>query len=95
MPNVVSNEPDDAAVVAKVQSGEADAGIVYTSDVATNSDVRAVTIPESQNVIATYPIAAVTGAPEADMATAFVAYVVGSDGQATLADDGFGPPPSG
>jgi molybdate transport system substrate-binding protein len=95
MPNVVSNEPDDASVVAKVQSGEADAGIVYTSDVATNSDVRAVTIPESQNVIATYPIAAVTGAPEADMATAFVAYVVGSDGQATLADDGFGPPPSG
>src|SRR5215210_106955 len=39
--NVVSNEPDDAAVVSKVQSGEADAGIVYTSDIA-SSDVRAV-----------------------------------------------------
>jgi molybdate transport system substrate-binding protein len=95
MPNVVSNEPDDASVVAKVKSGEADAGIVYTSDVATNAYVRAVTISESENVIATYPIATVTGAPKADTASAFVAYVVGSDGQATLADDGFGPPPSG
>ena len=48
MPNVVSNEPDDASVVAKVKAGEADAGIVYTSDVASNSDVRAVTIPDEQ-----------------------------------------------
>ncbi len=95
LPNVVSNEPDDAAVVAKVKSGEADAGIVYTSDIS-SSDVRAVTIiPDAQNVIATYPIAVVTGAPAADMAATFVTYVAGTDGQATLASFGFGPPPTG
>ena len=94
LPNVVSNEPDDAAVVAKVESGEADAGIVYTSDIS-SSDVRAVTIPDAQNVIATYPIAVVTGAPAADAATAFVTYVTRTDGEATLAEFGFGPPPTG
>jgi molybdate transport system substrate-binding protein len=94
LPNVVSNEPDDAAVVAKVKSGEADAGIVYTSDIS-SSDVRAVTIPDAQNLIATYPIAAVTGAPAGDVAATFVTYVTGTDGEATLADFGFGPPPTG
>lgn len=94
LPNVVSNESDDASVVAKVKSGEADAGIVYTSDIS-SSDVRAVAIPDAQNVIATYPIAAVTGAPTADTAATFVAYVTGTDGEATLAEYGFGPPPSG
>jgi len=92
--NVVSNEPDDASVVAKVRSGEADAGIVYTSDIA-GSDVRAVTIPDEQNVVATYPIATVTGAAAGDVATAFVDHVTGSEGEATLASFGFGPPPGG
>jgi molybdate transport system substrate-binding protein len=94
MPNVVSNEPDDASVVAKVKSGEADAGIVYTSDVASNPDVRAVPIPDKQNVIATYPIAEVTGAPAGALATTFVDYVTGSQGEATLTQFGFGPPPA-
>jgi molybdate transport system substrate-binding protein len=93
MPNVVSNEPDDASVVAKVKSGEADAGIVYTSDVASNTDVRAVTIPTNQNVVATYPIATVTGSSNADVGTSFVEYVTGTQGQATLKQYGFGPPP--
>ena len=94
MPNVVSNEPDDASVVAKVKSGEADAGIVYTSDIASNADVRGVTIPAKQNVVATYPIAVVTGSSNADLATSFVDYVTGSQGEATLKQYGFGPPPS-
>ena len=94
LPNVVSNEPDDAAVVAKVKSGEADAGIVYTSDIS-SSDVRAVSIPDAQNVIATYPIATVIGAPAGDVAGTFLAYVTGTDGEVTLADFGFGPPPTG
>jgi molybdate transport system substrate-binding protein len=92
MPNVVSNEPDDASVVAKVKSGEADAGIVYTSDIASNADVRGVTIPTKQNVIATYPIAVVAGSSNADVASSFVAYVTGSHGEATLKRYGFGPP---
>jgi molybdate transport system substrate-binding protein len=94
MPNVVSNEPDDASVVAKVKSGEADAGIVYTSDIASNSAVRGVTIPAKQNVVATYPIAVVAGSSNTDLATSFVDYVTGSQGEATLKQYGFGPPPS-
>src|SRR5439155_23584919 len=55
--NVASNEDDDASVVAKVTSGDADAAIVYTSDVASAGDtVRSVTIPSGVNVVATYPI---------------------------------------
>jgi len=95
MPNVVSNEPDDASVVAKVKSGEADAGIVYTSDIANNSDVRGVPIPEKQNVTAIYPIAGVSDSPNAELASSFVDYVTGSQGEATLKKYGFGPPPSG
>ena len=90
--NVVSNEPDDAAVVAKVSSGEADAGIVYASDI-TTADVGSVAVPEDINVTATYPIAAVTGAPQSELATSFVIYATGATGLATLASFGFGPPP--
>jgi molybdate transport system substrate-binding protein len=94
MPNVVSNETDDASVVAKVKSGEADAGIVYTSDLASNSDVRGVPIPSGQNVVATYPIAAVTGSANANLAASFITYVTGTQGEATLMQYGFGPPSS-
>ena len=77
----------------KITANEADAAIVYTSDVsdAAGNDVNAVTIPEDVNVIATYPIAVVEGALNADLAADFVAYVVSSDGQATLKEYGFEP----
>ena len=89
----MSNEEDNASVVAKITAGEADAAIVYDSDVsdAAGNDVNAVEIPEDVNVLATYPIAVVTGAPNADLAAAFVTYVTGPDGQATLETYGFGP----
>jgi molybdate transport system substrate-binding protein len=92
--NVVSNEQDDASVVAKIASGEADAGIVYASDVteAVAPTVRAVAIPDDVNVIATYPIAVVDGSANNDLASAFVRYVSGSEGQATLRSFGFLPP---
>jgi molybdate transport system substrate-binding protein len=91
--NVVSNEEDNASVVAKITANEADAAIVYTSDVsdAAGNDVNAVTIPKDVNVIATYPIAVVEGAPNTDVAADFVAYVVGSEGQASLKEYGFEP----
>jgi molybdate transport system substrate-binding protein len=90
--NVVSNEDDDASVVAKVTSGDADAAIVYTSDVASACNtVRSVAIPTAVNVVATYPIAVVTGSSQTDAATAFLNYVVGPAGQATLKEFGFGP----
>lgn len=92
--NVVSNEQDDATVVAKIASGEADAGIVYVSDVTETvaPTVRAVAIPDDVNVIATYPIAVVEGSRGADLARAFVRYVSGQEGQATLRSFGFLPP---
>jgi molybdate transport system substrate-binding protein len=92
MANVVSNEDDDASVVAKVTLGDADAAIVYTSDLASaGGSVRSVTIPGALNVVATYPIAVVTGSSQTDAATAFLNYVVGPTGQATLKEFGFGP----
>jgi molybdate transport system substrate-binding protein len=94
MPNVVSNEPDDASVVSKVQSGEADAGIVYTSDL-TNADVTPVDVPANVDVIATYPIAVVSGSAQPDTASAFIDYITGVQGQATLQTFGFSPPPAG
>jgi molybdate transport system substrate-binding protein len=94
MANVVSNEPDDASIVAKVESGEADAGIVYTSDIAApQGEADSVEIPADVNVTATYPIASVNGSDMGDAAAAFVRYVTGPDGQAVLERYGFGPPP--
>jgi len=91
--NVVSNEDDDASVVGKVTSGEADAAIVYTSDVAAAGDaVRSVDIPDDVNVTATYPIAVVTGTTHPDQAAEFVSYVTSTEGQDVLKLFGFGPP---
>jgi molybdate transport system substrate-binding protein len=91
--NVVSNEEDNAAVVAKVVAGEGDAAIVYESDIseAAGNDVASVEIPDDVNVIATYPIAVVEGAADADLAASFVEYVLSADGQAALERYGFQP----
>jgi molybdate transport system substrate-binding protein len=94
MANVVSNEEDVKAVITKVMSGEADAGIGYVTDVTPDvaDEVTLIPIPDEVNVIATYPIAVVNGSEEADLAQGFVEYVLG-DGQQTLAEYGFLPPP--
>jgi molybdate transport system substrate-binding protein len=79
-------------VVGKIELGEADAGIVYTTDVkAAGSKVTGVAIPDSVNVIATYPIVAVKGTKNSALASAFIAYVLSTDGQATLQSFGFLP----
>ena len=78
-------------VLAKVQLGEADAGIVYVSDADVAGDeVQVIAIPDDVNVIASYPIAAVAGGDEA-LAEAFIAYVLSAGGQATLEAFGFAP----
>ena len=94
--NVVSNEDDDASLVAKITSDEADAAIVYVSDVTSvvAPQVNAVPIPAAVNVVATYPIAVVTGTAHPDLAQAYVDYVTGPSGQATLKAYGFLPPPA-
>lgn len=90
--NIVSQEQDVREVLTKVQLGEADAGIVYVSDVTADAadDVDLIEIPEAVNVIATYPIAPVEGG-NAALAAAFIAYLLGPEGQATLEEFGFTP----
>ncbi len=92
--NIVSEEDNVKAVLAKVQLGEADAGIVYTTDVTAELalDVLVIEIPAAINVIAKYPIAPVTDG-NAELAAAFIDYVLGEEGQATLAEYGFEPKP--
>lgn len=91
--NLVSNETDVRAVLTKVQLGEADAGIVYTTDAAiAGSEIEVIEIPGEANVEAQYPIAPLTNAPNSDGASAFVAFVLSSDGRAILGRHGFGGP---
>ncbi|HTR96639.1 MAG TPA: molybdate ABC transporter substrate-binding protein [Candidatus Acidoferrales bacterium] len=92
--NVVSEEENVKAVVGKVQLGEADAGFVYRSDVsaAVVRYVRVVELPDSAQVLASYPIAALARAPQPGLAREFVAYVVGPEGRAALSRHGFLPP---
>lgn len=90
--NVVSNEDNVKQVVAKVQLGEADAGIVYTSDAVAAPELKTMEIPAELNVIAQYPIAMLTKSANADLATAFVEYILSSDGQSVLQKWGFAPP---
>jgi molybdate transport system substrate-binding protein len=89
----VSNEEDVKGVVQKVLLGEADAGIVYGTDVTPDisAKVREIAIPDGVNVIATYPIAVINGSSHTPAATAFIQYVVGP-GQTTLRSFGFLPP---
>lgn len=76
-----------------VALGEADAALVYASDVvAADGRVEGVAIPEEDNVTATYPIAALAQTPNPDAAQAFVKFVGGRQARAILADHGFAPP---
>ena len=90
--NVVSNEDTVKQVVAKVQLGEADAGIVYTSDVVAAPELVSIEIPAEQNVIAVYPIAVLQGSGEPMLAKAFIDYVLSDAGQAVLHAWGFSLP---
>jgi molybdate transport system substrate-binding protein len=89
--NLVSEETNVKQVASKVQLGEADAGIVYSTDVtpALRDAVRVIQIPPEFNVIAKYPIAAVKGANNEAGAQAFIAYVLSPAGQTILARHGF------
>ena len=86
-----SLEPQVTAVLSKVGLGEADAGIVYVSDVVTSQKVQGVPIPVSQNVVADYPIAALKDAQHNSTADAFIAFVLAPDGQSILKAAGFEP----
>ena len=89
--NLVSEETNVRQVAAKVQLGEADAAVVYSSDVTPDlaSDVSRIDIPDALNQLATYPVAVTSEAGNPDAARAFIAYVTGEEGQAILVKHGF------
>jgi molybdate transport system substrate-binding protein len=85
-----SLEQNVKAVVTKVTLGEADAGIVYATDlVAAGADASGVAIPEDINVVAEYPIAVIRGSSQVSQAQAFVDFVVGEQGRQILSKYGF------
>jgi molybdate transport system substrate-binding protein len=88
----VSLEDDVAAVAARVERGEADAGVVYVTDVRARPGLAAVAIPDAQNVRARYPIALVRAGRHPAAGRRFLALVRSPAGQRLLADAGFGPP---
>ncbi len=91
--NLQSNETNVRAVLTKVQLGEADAGIVYATDIrAAAEDVVAIEIPEQYNVIAEYPIALVDESEQPDVAEAFIGFILSAEGQSIMRRFGFGAP---
>lgn len=86
-----SDEPNVKALVAKVQMGELDAGIVYATDI-TGAGVGAVAIADAAQVSAEYPIVVCKAGANRAAAGAFVAFIRSADGQQILGRAGFLPP---
>lgn len=91
--NVVSYEDNVKSVVTKVSLGEADAGIVYVTDITASAaqKIGKLDIPDALNTVATYPIAPLSDSKNPSLAQAFVALVFSPQGQAVLAKYGFIP----
>ena len=90
--NVVSEEEDVKGVVAKVASGEADAGIAYVTDVTASLEGRVRSIPIAGGLVPRYPAAVVSASDQPDQAEAFIRFLVSGDGAEILHDAGFGSP---
>lgn len=89
----VSEEPDVKSTLGKVTTGNADAGLVYATDVhAAGDSVQGVEFPEAEQAVNDYPVAVIAKAPNADLARAFQELVTGAEGQAVLGSAGFGSP---
>lgn len=93
IPSIDTNEPDVRALLTKVAAGELDVGIVYVTDVLAAGDVvEGIAVPDEADVVATYPIATLTEADDAEAASAFVAFVLSPAGQSILRSYGFEAP---
>jgi molybdate transport system substrate-binding protein len=92
--NVVSKEDNVKALIAKIELGEGDAGIVYVTDAAASQKVKTLDVPDAANVPATYSGVVVKASPNQDAASKFLTWFAGPDGQAILSSFGFLPPPS-
>ena len=91
--DAVSEEQSVSAVLTKVTTGQADAGVVYVTDArAAGDQVATVTDPAFRAVVNEYPIAAISGADDRELGARFVDLVLGEDGQRILRDAGFGAP---
>jgi molybdate transport system substrate-binding protein len=89
----VSEESSVTDVLGKVTSGEADAGLVYVTDVLAAGDkVKGIAFPESKTAVNAYPIATVATGANKDLANAFTEFVTGPEGGKVLTDAGFGNP---
>lgn len=89
----VSEESDVTSVLTKVESGDADAGVVYVTDVrSAPGKVDGVNFPETDKAINTYPIAVIKGSAQSSLANKWVDFVRGADGQKVLQAAGFGSP---
>jgi molybdate transport system substrate-binding protein len=89
----VSEESSVTDVLGKVTSGEADAGLVYVTDVrAAGGKVKGIAFPEAAAAVNQYPIAAVKNSKNTELAAAFISLVTGTGGRKVLADAGFGSP---
>ena len=88
-----SQEQSVTDVLGKVAAGEADAGLVYVTDViAAGDSVQGIDVPEAAGVVNTYPIALVEGSEREELAREFVQLVLGETGRQVLRDAGFGTP---
>ncbi|MEO5834124.1 MAG: molybdate ABC transporter substrate-binding protein [Nakamurella sp.] len=88
----VSEEQSVTDVLNKVESGEADAGLVYVTDATKAGDkVVAIAFPESSGAVNTYPIGVLKDSSDAELAQAFVTLVTGPEGRAVLSAAGFAP----
>lgn len=87
-----SLEQNVTAVLTKVAAGEADAGLVYRTDVVGNDQVESLVPEGAEEVVNRYPIAVLTDAENPAAAAAFAEFVLGEAGHTVLADHGFGAP---
>jgi molybdate transport system substrate-binding protein len=89
-PEIDSYEQDVKGVLTKVESGEADAGLVYRTDVKSAGDkVKGIDFPEASNAINDYPVAALTEAKNPMAANAWIAFLLSSEARQVFSDFGF------
>jgi len=89
-PSIDTNEPNVRSLLTKIETGELDVGIVYSTDVRSSSEVDAIPVPAEWNVSTDLLIAALPAAPTTG--SDFVGFVLSSRGREILADHGFGLP---
>lgn len=87
--SIDTEEPNVLFLMTKIEAGELDAGLVYSTDVASSELVQGIEVPPEWNVEAEYPIAVLAGTAHPEEAAAFVAFVLSDTGRSILSGYGF------